>query len=162
MNKADIYGLLAAQDISYEVTDHPAVMHMEELGSTTLPYPQDVAKSLFLTDGSHSTYLMVVIKGNKKIRLPDIRMQIGGRRLTFASVEEMQKILSLTPGSVTPLGVLQEEKKEVKVYIDKAFQTGSRRIGIHPLENTATLWLDVEDLVKLLRAQGTKVNFLEI
>lgn len=162
MNKADIYRLLAAQGISYEVTEHSAVMHMEELGSTTLPYPQDVAKSLFLTDGSHSTYLMVVAKGDKKIRLLFIREQIGGRRLTFASREEMKEILSLTPGSVTPLGVLQDEKKQVKVYIDKAFQTGSQRIGIHPLENTATLWLHIEDLNTFLRNQGTMVDFLEI
>jgi Ala-tRNA(Pro) deacylase len=70
------------------------------------------------------------------------------------------KYLKLTPGSVTPLGLLNDEENAVHFYLDETFL--SHKIGVHPNDNTATIWLDAEDLIRILKDHGTEVNIVEI
>ena len=63
-------------------------------------------------------------------------------------------------GSVTPFGVLNDQERKVRVIFDVSFQ-GSR-IGVHPNDNTATVWLRTEDLTALLEEHGNAVSFAEL
>lgn len=74
----------------------------------------------------------------------------------------MQEILGLIPGAVTPFGLLNDEACKVHFYIDRDFWQGSGLIGVHPNDNTATVWLKAEDLVALLREHGTTVDIVEL
>ena len=76
---------------------------------------------------------------------------------SFASAEELQAYLRLTPGSVTPLGLLQEPAHQVQSFLDADFLTPLGRIGIHSNGNTPTVWLQAEALLGLLRDFGTPV-----
>ena len=57
----------------------------------------------------------------------------------------------LIPGSVTPLGALYNKEKRVMVFIDKEFIESSNVIEVYPNENTATVWLKTEDLIRIIR-----------
>ena len=57
----------------------------------------------------------------------------------------------LIPGSVTPLGALYDKEKRVMVFIDKEFIESSNVIEVYPNENTATVWLKTEDLIRIIR-----------
>ena len=57
----------------------------------------------------------------------------------------------LIPGSVTPLGALYDKEKRVMVFIDKEFIASSNVIEVYPNENTATVWLKTEDLIRIIR-----------
>ena len=46
--------------------------------------------------------------------------------------------------------------------MDGEFLGGSGIIGIHPNDNTATVWLKADDLVKIIKDHGTEVNVFEI
>ena len=80
-----------------------------------------------------------------------------GPALAFASAEELQAYLRLTPGSVTPLGLLQDTAHQVQSFLDADFLTPLGRIGIHSNDNTAAAWLQAEALLGLLRDFGTPV-----
>ena len=67
--------------------------------------------------------------------------------------------MNLTKGSVTPLGILNDTDKKVIVYIDKYFND---IIGIHPNDNTATIYLKVEDLIDIIKSHGNEVHIVEI
>ena len=82
------------------------------------------------------------------------------RPLTFASEEELFALLKLTPGSVTPLGLLSDGERKVKLYIDSDLAAGL--IGVHPNENTATVFLKTEDLIGLIKEHGNEVYTVEI
>lgn len=71
-------------------------------------------------------------------------------------------ILGLKAGSVTPFGILNDEKRRVKVFLDKSFLESPGLIGIHPNENTATLWLKVEDLIQIIEKHGNEVLMVSI
>ena len=72
------------------------------------------------------------------------------------------EIMKLKPGSVSPLGILNDDNFKVTFYIDRDFLKDKKIIGVHPNENTATLWLKVDDLLKIIREHGTEVEFADI
>ena len=59
------------------------------------------------------------------------------------------RCLKLTKGAVSPLGVLNDAEGAVEVVIDRAL-VGAARLGVHPNDNTATLWISYEGLRKVI------------
>lgn len=162
MDKQDVYRFLTDKQIRYEVTEHQAVYNMQELEQVELPYPDRDAKNLFVRDDKRRNYYLITVKGDKRINLKAFRRRQGAKPLTFASPEELQQILGLIPGAVTPFGLLNDTECQVHFYIDRDFWQGSGLIGIHPNDNTATVWLRAEDLAALLREHGTVVDVVDL
>ena len=94
------------------------------------------------------------VKGDKRVDLKEFRKQNGTRPLTFASEGELYDILKLTPGSVTPLGLLNDEERKVEFCLDREFDTEEDLIGCHPNDNTATVWLKTQDLLEIIKEHG--------
>ena len=161
MNKQEVYQFLKDNNIRYEVTEHPAVYNMEEMDNLHLPYPYS-AKNLFVRDDKKANYYLITVKEEKRVNLKEFRKQNGTRNLSFASENDLIDILRLTPGSVTPFGLLNDKEQKVKFYIDEDLLSGDGMIGIHPNENTATVWLKTEDLIKILKENGNEINIVKI
>lgn len=157
MNKEETYRYLSEHGIKFEKTEHEAVFSMSEVGDVELPYPDRDAKNLFVRDDKKKNYCLITVMGNKRVNLKEFRKVHGLRPLSFASAEELMEILGLTPGSVTPLGLINDKENRVKLYIDSAFKGGL--IGIHPNDNTATVWLDAGDLAALISDCGNEVEY---
>ena len=160
MNKTEIYQYLTENNIWHEITQHEAVYNMEELKAVELPYPEWDAKNLFVRDDKKRNYYLITVKGDKRVDLKEFRKQHGLRNLTFASAEDLLAYMGLTPGSVTPLGLLNDRDHAVRFCLDRDFDGG--RIGVHPNDNTATVWLSVRALLALLRDRGTEIELVEI
>lgn len=162
MNKQQIFAYLNHKHISYEVNEHKAVHNMEEINSVQLLYPSQDAKNLFVRDDKKRNYYLISVKGNKRVDLKEFRKRNQTRPLSFASQEDLMNILHLIPGAVTPLGLLNDEERKVSFYLDQDFTVGKQKIGVHPNENTATVWLNVEDLIHLIQKHGNSVYIAEI
>ena len=124
-----------------------------------LPYPEADAKNLFIRDDKKQNYYLITIRGDKRVNLKEFRKVNQPRSLSFASEKELMSIMGLIAGSVTPLGILNDKEIKVKVFLDKDFYENPGIIGIHPNDNTATVWLKVEDLVNIIKEHG---NVIEI
>jgi Ala-tRNA(Pro) deacylase len=162
MDKTEVYDFLDSKGISYEVTEHKAVYDMEEMAEIGLPYPEDNAKNLFVRDDKKRKYYLITVKGDKRVNLKAFRNAYGTRPLTFASAEDLLAIMKLTPGAVTPLGMLNDDHRQVEFYLDKDFLEGNGRIGCHPNENTATVWLNSRDLLNMIEEHGNTVHIVEV
>ncbi len=160
MNKSETYKYLDDRGIIYEITEHKAVFNMEELGYIKLPHPEWDAKNLFVRDDKKRNYYLITVRGDKRADLKEFRKNNGLRPLTFASAEDLFEFTGLTPGSVTPLGLLNYAECPVHFYMDESFR--GNLIGVHPNDNTATVWLKSDDLVKLLRDHGVDVNIVKV
>ncbi len=160
MDKQQTYKYLDEHNINYEVTEHRAVFSMDELDRVELPYPQWDAKNLFVRDDKKRNYYLITVRGEKRVDLKDFRKKHGLRTLSFASADDLMDILKLTPGSVTPFGLLNDEQCRVHFFLDSQFE--NNMMGIHPNDNTATVWLKTADLVRLIEQHGTAVEFAEI
>lgn len=162
MNKQEVYAFLKSQNIPFEITEHKAVFNMEELNSVELPYPSADAKNLFVRDDKKKNYYLITVHGDKRVDLKEFRKAHGLRNLSFASAEDLFAILQLTPGSVTPLGLLNDPDNKVKFFLDKGFLEESGLIGVHPNDNTATVWLKTADLLRLIREHGNEIETVEL
>ena len=158
MTKHEIYKFLADHNVDFEVTEHGAVFNMAELEAIELPYPDADAKNLFIRDDKRRNYYLITVKGDKRVDLKEFRRKHDLRPLSFASADELMTILKLFPGAVTPLGLLNDEEHKVKLYLDASFSASL--IGIHPNDNTATIWLQSEDLVRVIREHGSIVEMV--
>lgn len=151
MDKQEIYNYLKEKNIWHEITEHKSVYNMADLAEVEIPYPEADAKNIFVRDDKKKNYYLITIKGDKKVNLKEFRKKYQTRPLSFVSEGDMLKIIGLQPGSVTPLWILNDDERKVKVYIDKYFFENSGIVVVHPNDNTATLWLKTKDLVEIIK-----------
>ena len=160
MTKEETYQYLREHHIEFEVTEHGAVFNMEELKSVELPYPEADAKNLFVRDDKRRSYYLISVKGDKRVDLKDFRRKHDLRPLTFASADELMDIMKLYPGAVNPLGLLNDDERKVKFFLDDSFTGGL--IGVHPNDNTATIWLKTADLERIIKEHGNEVELVSL
>ena len=159
MNKAETYGFLRAKNIPFETVELRKNMGGKAVAAAKAVNYSGAGTIEFLVD-KHRNFYLITVRGDKRVNLKEFRKANGLRPLTFASGEELFEILRLTPGSVTPLGLLSDEERKVKLYIDRDLAAGL--IGVHPNENTATIFLKTEDLIGLIKEHGNEVYTFEI
>lgn len=162
MNKEQIYRYLKQKNIWYEITKHKAVYNMKDLQDIDLPYPEGDAKNLFVRDDKKRNYYLITVKGTKKVDLKEFRHQNNTRPLSFVNEKELLELLNLKPGSVTPLGLLNNKEHKVEFFIDNELLEEPGIIGVHPNENTATVWLKTRDLITILKENNVKVYQVQI
>lgn len=162
MNKENIYSFLKQNNIKFEVDEHIPVYNMEDLRKVSLKYPNYDGKNIFLRDDKKRNYYLITLLGDKKVDLKKFKIDNGLRPLSFAGEVELYNFLKLTPGSVTPLGLLNDKEKVVKFYIDKDFFKEPFIIGVHPNNNSATVWLNVNDLVDIIKNHGNDIYITKI
>lgn len=148
------YDFLDGLGIPYTRVDHPAAATMEDCLAVEAVLGTAICKNLFLTNRQHTAYYLLLMPGSKPFKTKDLSAQIGSARLSFASPEEMERLLGTTPGSASVLGLMHDHDREVTLLIDRDILT-AEAIGAHPLVNTASLGLRVSDLLdKILPATG--------
>lgn len=162
MDKKQIYEYIKNKQIWYKITEHKAVYSMSEISEVEIPYPESDAKNLFVRDDKKGNYYLITVRGNKRVNLKEFRKENNTRPLSFASEKELKDMIQILPGSVSPLGILNDKENKVKVFLDKEFIEKTDIIGIHPNDNTATIWLKTKDLINIIKEHGNKVELVEI
>lgn len=157
-NKQAVYNLLKEHNIPFQVTEHPPVFTMEEMRNAGIPHTERIPVNLFLRDDKKRNYYLLTIHGDRKINLKEFRQQFHTRALSFASENDLQSILGLKKGAVTPFGLLNDQEHKVHFFIDQALTDGI--IGIHPNDNTATVWIKTSDLLSLITHHGNELSVI--
>lgn len=156
-----VYERLKELGISYEVTEHPAVYTIEEMEQLGVTLKGDVCKNLFLRDYKGRRHFLVVLLKDKTADLKHLRQELDSTPLSFASPERLEKYLGLHKGEVTPLGVLNDTQAQVEVVFDKDL-VNRPRLGVHPNDNTATVWISFEDLKRVVEENGNTIRYAQI
>lgn len=153
-----VYTILNKLNIKYDRVDHKPVFTAEEAKESVTGLIEGVrCKNLFLQD-TKKNYYLYFITDTKKADLKLVRDQIGSSRLSFASEEKLYEMLKLTRGSVTPLGIINDESNNVIVLLDK--DNKDTNVLLHPQFNTTTLSMKYSDLIRFIEYCGNK--YLEI
>lgn len=160
--KQEIYRLLSENGVWHEITEHKAVYNMDEVADIDLPYPEAECKNLFVRDKKKREYYLISVKGDKRVNLKKFREKYNTKTLGFASEDDLMNILGLIPGAVTPLGLLNDTDGKVILYLDQDFFKGEHLIGVHPNDNTATVWMKTDDLTDIIRTHGNNVVITDL
>lgn len=159
MNKQEIQSYLTQQGISFQWTEHEAVYTMEQLSAVALPHPEAEAKNLFVRDDKKRNYYLITVPPEARVNLKEFQQLHGLRKLSFASAEDLAALLGLIPGAVSPLGLLNDQDHRVVLYLHRSFDKAL--ISIHPNDNTATVCLSTDDLIRILQDHGSELRWIE-
>jgi Ala-tRNA(Pro) deacylase len=154
-----VYKYLEKLGINYKRFEHKAVFTVEEAKEIEENIPGVKTKNLFLRDKNKKNYLLFCLEAEAKANIKQLSEKLGLKHLSFASSEDLEKLLKLTPGSVSPFGLLNDEENKVKLVIDKNILEGES-VNFHPNDNRFTINLKTEDFKKYLDSLNNEVYFL--
>lgn len=160
MNK-EIFERLEQLEIEYEKIEHPVMFTMEEIAEYGLNSHGHIPKNLVLRDVKGTRNMLVLVHGDKRADLRLIRDEIDSTKLSFASDERLDKYLKVEKGSVSPFGVIYDTEKELEIYFDSDLKKEDI-VGCHPNDNTATLFLKFDDLVKYVKSCGHTISYIKV
>jgi Ala-tRNA(Pro) deacylase len=150
-----LFDTLDSLGISWTLHEHEAVFTVEESMKLYDRIPGAHTKNLFLKDAGGQFWL-VTAPHDARIDLKALPAVIGSKKLSFGKAEDMERLLGVTPGSVTPLAGVNDTGGIVRLVIDFGLSSAAC-INVHPLRNTATVGLSGEALISLLQYVGHEV-----
>ncbi len=160
MSETALKDALAALGIGWSILEHEAVYTVEESLAIHDALPGAHTKNLFLKD-SGGQFWLVAVEHSRRVDLKALAGVIGAKKLSFGKAEDMERLLGVTPGSVTPLAALNDAGGAVRVVLDQELAAADA-VHVHPLRNTATIGLSGADLVRALGAWGHEPLFAAI
>jgi Ala-tRNA(Pro) deacylase len=156
-----VYDVLAELGIPFERHEHPPVFTVEEANQHWAGIDAAHCKNLFLRNKKGTIHYLVILKHLKEVDLKRLVGRLGDDRLSFASPERLMAHLGLSPGSVSPFGLINDGTHQVRVVIDADLRTADR-IAFHPNVNTATIVLAWTDFQRFLARCGNPVQFVTL
>ena len=160
--KEDVLAALGALGIPYELLEHAPVHTMEDCRAAEEALGGVMPKNLFLTPRNHASHHLLIARAEAPFRTSRVSRQLGVSRLSFATAEELMDMLRTLPGAISPMGLLFDGEKKVRLAIDRALR-GEERLLFHPCVNTATLAISGADFFgRLLPALGHEAVYVDM
>lgn len=155
------YDALNALGIPYTRFEHDAAMTMADCFEIDAALTAVHCKNLFLSNRQGTEFFLLLIGGEKPFKTKDVSRQIGRARLSFGTAEQLMALLGLTPGSVSPMGLVHDAEKRVVVLIDREVMA-AEEILVHPCVNTASIVLKAADLMRFIESRGNPIEYVDI
>lgn len=156
MTEEQIYDELHQSGIAFEKLEHEPVFTIEESAAIHRALPAAHTKNLFLKDKG-GTFWLVVLPSDRRADLRAIAKTVGAGKFSFGKPEDMERLLHVAPGAVTPIAAANAPAGVVPVVFDASFGN-QERIAVHPLRNTATIALAFDRLIEWLSGKGVRVQ----
>ncbi|RRD94795.1 prolyl-tRNA synthetase associated domain-containing protein [Clostridiales bacterium COT073_COT-073] len=156
-----VYQYLKDHHITYDVVEHEPAFHVSDLVDIKEPENSVGVKNLFLRDEKKQNFFLAVVPQSKRVDIKDIRRKIGCKPLSFADADFLWQFLRLTPGSVSPFGVLNDENALVTVILDEELFNYDK-IGPHPNDNTKTIWLQPQAIKEMIERNGNPLFIIPV
>lgn len=157
-----VYAFLERCGIPFTRVDHPPVQTMEDCLAADQVLNVDMCKNLFLCNSQKTRFYLLLLPGNKPFKTKVFSKLMGIARLSFAPAEKMEEYLHISPGAVSPMGLLFESAKDVTLVMDEDVKKMAM-LGCHPCVNTSSIALSMEDfLQKFLPAAGHPITFVDL
>ena len=151
-DRKTLFARLEELGIATTTVEHAPMFTVEQSGALRLSLPGAHTKNLFLVDRDGSMVL-VVAKDDTRVNLKALAKRLAAGRFSFGKGEQLEAVLGVPPGSVTPLALINGSAAAVIVVVDKALLDFAE-VNCHPLENTATTRLTTQDLIRFIKACG--------
>jgi len=149
-----LFAFLDQLGIAHSTVAHPPFFTAEDGRDWHDRIPGLPCKNLFLKDRKDNFWL-AVMPCEKRADLNRLEKRLGAPRLSFGKPDMLTETLGLTPGSVTPFGLLNDTQRRVTVILDSEMMA-SEMLNFHPLHNAASTTIASKDLLKFVESLGYK------
>lgn len=154
------YELLEALGVEFRRADHEHAPSIEACHEVEKVLGALICKNLLLTNRQQTEVYLLMMPGEKPFKTKLLAKQIGSTRLSFATEEQMERLLGVSPGSVSVLALMNDRTQEVKLVIDEDLLK-DEFIGVHPCINSSTLKLKTSDVTEKI-IPATKHGFVTV
>jgi Ala-tRNA(Pro) deacylase len=160
-DETPVYDALQRLNVEWTRHEHPPVFTVEEAQAHWATIAATHCKNLLLRNKKGTTHYLVIVESSKRVDIATLTGTLGEDRLSFASPDRLHAKLGLTPGSVSPFGLLHDGARDVRVVIDADLR-GVQRVAFHPNVNTATIVLAWTDFERFLEDRGNIVRYVRL
>ena len=156
-----LYQLLENLKISFEYLEHPEAPTIEIAKQYWKGHDAKHCKNLFFRNHKGNRHYLVILDCDCDMDIHSIEKQLHQGKLSFASEHRMMKYLGVSPGSVTPFGLINDAEHHVHVFLDKNLQH-AQRLSFHPCINTASLIISRSDFLRFMNYTENHYEWLEL
>ena len=160
MMEKELLAFLDANGFAYQRMEHPAVFTCEEAARHQPDVPAVSTKNLFLSDKKKRRFFLAVTSCEKTVRLEALALQLNVAHIRFGSEDDLMRLLGVTRGSVTMMGLINDREHKVELWMDSEIWRGEY-FQSHPLVNTATLVLVKSELERFFSLTGHPLHFFD-
>lgn len=157
----ELYDLLESLSIEFEYHEHPPAATIEDAELFWKDIDSWKCKNIFFRNHKGNRHYLVILEHLRLLDIHDLEKRLRQGKLTFASDQRLMKYLGLTPGSVSPFGLINDSEKHVHLFIDEKLKE-SDRLAFHPNINTATLVISLSDFIRFLDHLGNSYEFINL
>lgn len=146
--------------IDYELHTHEAIFTAEQGEKLQLAIKGPDCKNLFLRDKKR-TYFLVSTLSTKRVNLKALSKNFGAGHFSFGNADDLLNYLGVTPGSVTPYGLIHDNDHQVNFLLDKDLMN-HEVMNFHPLRNDMTVSVPLNHFLTYFEKIGRKFKIVDI
>lgn len=163
MNEAHRELLTFLQGFEHEYHTHEKAHTIDDC--LAMPFIDEsitICKNIFLCNRQQTAFYLLLLRPHTPFRTSTVSKALGSSRLSFAPGEALPRLLHLTSGSVSPLGLFYDREHAITLVAEKAV-LDTPRIAFHPCDNRATV-IFTQDVFwhKVLPALGISPVMVEL
>ena len=158
IDKIKLLQLLDNKKINYKIFNHPPLHSVKDSINMRGTINGAHTKNLFLKNKIDDFFLFSCLE-NTMIDLKLLKKNLNLGNISFAKTNYLKKILNLSPGSVSPFGLLNDINNNVSFFLDKKL-TNYEIINFHPLENTSTISINLKNFLNFMSENKKLVKFI--
>ena len=152
---------LKSNQIEYILHKHPPVYTCEEAKKHCKDIPGLACKNLLIKDKQNEQHFLVTLPADKRFDFKKFSEIVGIKKSTLANNEALKEKIGLEAGAISPFGLLNDQRQEIKFYLDKKVYNATI-VSSHPNVNTASLELSKDAFRKFLKTIKHKVNIVDL
>lgn len=152
---------LRSLKIPFEIVEHEPALTTEQADSFIEGIEGVRTKTMFLTNKKKTAYYLLIMDDHKRLDMSAFGQMTGSKGIKMASSDSLYEKMMLPPGVVSPFGLLNNDDKDISVFIDKEI-INEERMSFHPNTNEKTIFIKTADLFQFIEEIGYKVNIIEL
>ena len=155
-----VYQELERLNISYERVDNDTVETMEECVEISEKLGAEIRKTIVCCNRQKTEFFLVVLPAAKRFDSKLFAAMMRTARVSFASAEDMESLIGLTPGEASVMGILNDPEGKIKVVVDKAV-ADAEWFACNPGANTTHIRFKTKQLLDtFLPAENHKAEII--
>ncbi|MBU0489800.1 MAG: prolyl-tRNA synthetase associated domain-containing protein [Bacteroidetes bacterium] len=156
-----LYAILKELGISFEYYEHQELPTALEAEKVWKDIDSTHCKNLFFRNHKGNRHYLVILEYSQKLDIRDLEQRLKQGKITLGSDRRLLENLGLTPGSVSPFGLINDKRKHVHIFFDKQLLQ-AKKLTFHPNINTASLVLDAGEFWRFIDWTGNSYEFIQL
>ena len=128
--------------ITFSLLEHPPVYTCEEAEQVYGDKQSLSSKNLLLKDRKSRRFYLFVLPTSREVSLTELGDKVG-EKLKFANPHDLEILLGVSPGSVSPFGLLNDYDGKVTLWLAWEVEDAAM-VSFHPNDNARTLEMTQE------------------